>query len=625
MVSVRTTLGVCMLLLLASASRAQLGLNTGFAANSSQAGIMFDIEGTQRLQIRGFDLNLQPGTWDIEIYTTLSGGPWLGSEASPGDWGLVGNYLSVASVGANQLTELPHTLDIDVPAGSTQGVYITVASGFGTLYRSGNTNVGTAFAGNTAIRVETGIGKAYPFGQSFPVTLMGAGREFSGRVSYRVVKEAPFCEDFDGAPQGTLLPFPWEQIQGEADPIDGPDVDWIVDANGTPTAGTGPDADHTTVNGNGSYAYVEDSGNNHTCVAMRTPLIAVDAFAEPQLSFWYHSSKNVFGLALNALEIHVIDRAGFRVGTLIALKDDSSIWQQLIFDLSAFKPLGEVMIEFSVDNLQGGGSSFHDIAIDDVCISDGGFDRLGSGEGIELWTQVAADGGRLNPNKDAIPGQVLNIALTNTGTGLQGAVPVIVGQLYLDVSPPGLGSARNLRRSCGQLPRACLLRWLGSFGIGTEDSRWWSGSDESHGARPLADLVAAPAGLGPRPRRQQRHLRQQRRTLHQHQLNPSALGLDTKQGTNSHEYESQPCRAHRAALPQLGPLCSILAQHRRPEWSGPGRQHVRRRGTAGHHDSQPRPPHGPGLAARRSLGADCRRQFRWPRGSACPVVSGMGG
>ena len=420
-------------LLLACSVHAQLSVSTGLVSDTGQDGNMFDIRAIERLQIVGFDLNLDAGAWDIEVYTTTSGGSFLGFETDPTGWTMI-ESVNVMSAGANTASPLPLDLDVEIAAGGQRGFYVTVVNGPAMNYRNGD-GIGSIEGGNAYIEVLEGVGKSHPFASTFGNA--AGGREWSGNVHYRVIKEANYCEDFDGAVAGTDLPLPWEQIQGENDPSNGSAVDWIVRGGQTPSLGTGPLGDQGS--GIGNYVYVEDSGNDHVRVSMRTPLIDLDAFAQPVLSFWYHSlvGLNPVQLYDNTLSLHVYNRFGIQVDTLISLADSGSDWQQLYFDLSEHQVHGLVMLEFAVNNLDGGGHFYNDIAIDDVCVEEGGFDFFGSGDPLVFGSQVDANGGALAPMKEALPGQQININLANPSGSLPGAIPVIVGQFFFDMTPPG--------------------------------------------------------------------------------------------------------------------------------------------------------------------------------------------
>ena len=434
MPSLRSKLAVLSLLLLASTASAQLSITTQFVSNNGQDGNMFDIRGVERLQIVGFDVSLDAGTFDVEIYTTTSGGSYVGSETTAADWTLIGSYPAVLSAGLNVATLLPQDLDVEIAAGTQRGFYVTTTAG-AMNYTNGD-GLGTVEAGNAFIEVLEGVGKGYPFAGTFGFG--ASGREWNGSVHYRVIKEANYCEDFDSVAPGTVLPLPWEQIEGEADPMNGADVDWIARSAATTSFNTGPNADHTS--GFGNYVYVEDSLNDHATVTMRTPLIDLDAFAQPIFSFWYHSQVSSISpsptIGDNELSVRVLNRSGVGIATLLpAFGDNGSDWQQLLFDMSNIG--GVVMMDFSVNNLAGGGSFVNDIAIDDVCIEDGGFDFFGTGDDIVFGTQVDGNGGRLNPNKPISAGQQLSVNLFSPNGTLPNGIPVILGQFYFDMTPPG--------------------------------------------------------------------------------------------------------------------------------------------------------------------------------------------
>ncbi len=78
-------------------------LTTLFASNNSQCGNMFDVTPKRGLTITGFDVNLDPGSYTLEVYYRR--GSSVGNESSSAGWTLAGSS-SVVSTGADTPTSL---------------------------------------------------------------------------------------------------------------------------------------------------------------------------------------------------------------------------------------------------------------------------------------------------------------------------------------------------------------------------------------------------------------------------------------------------------------------------------------------------------------------------------------
>ncbi|MDQ3109379.1 MAG: SprB repeat-containing protein, partial [Bacteroidota bacterium] len=154
-----------------------------YNTNNAQRGIMFDITALNNITINCFEVNLAPGTTNIEIYYKI--GTHVGFTTTPGAWTLIGN-ATVASAGTNVPTSVPITLNVAVQTGCTVAFYVTrtVAGGPSVNYTNG-TAVGFVFGSNADLQVKDGTGKDYPFGASF------TPRRFNGTVFYTLNSPSP--------------------------------------------------------------------------------------------------------------------------------------------------------------------------------------------------------------------------------------------------------------------------------------------------------------------------------------------------------------------------------------------------------------------------------------------------
>jgi|GEM_PF-988174 len=172
----------------------------------------------------------------------------------------------------------------------------------------------------------------------------------------------PHIEDFE---HNGALPPGWIQDQNDDN------QDWTIDAGGTPSFNTGPDVDHTTGTANGFYAYVEDSGFENDTVNLITPCFNIDALGAPQLSFWYHSNEANGGGTIadvNELHVDVFFNGQWANDIITPIEHAGPQWLQIVTNLGIYQGFGSIFFRFRVNN--NNGTFTHDIAIDDVVISD---------------------------------------------------------------------------------------------------------------------------------------------------------------------------------------------------------------------------------------------------------------
>jgi hypothetical protein len=156
--------------LVASAASAQTcSLTTTFAGGNSQDGNMFDLVGLNTVIITGFDINLEVGANDIEVYTCNTG-TYVGNETNSAAWTLVGSAQGVPSSGTDVPTPVNFQppLQIVLGAGMTQGFYVTATNATSNNFSYTNgSSLGAVFAADANIQFLEGVGKAYPFGGTY--------------------------------------------------------------------------------------------------------------------------------------------------------------------------------------------------------------------------------------------------------------------------------------------------------------------------------------------------------------------------------------------------------------------------------------------------------------------------
>ena len=81
--------------------------------------------------------------------------------------------------------------------------------------------------------------------------------------------------------------------------------DWLSDAGGTPSTGTGPSVDQNPGTSTGFYLYTETSGTvTGTPVELLSPLLDRTGVAVPRIKFWYH----MLGGTMGTLHVDLVDQ-----------------------------------------------------------------------------------------------------------------------------------------------------------------------------------------------------------------------------------------------------------------------------------------------------------------------------
>jgi len=154
-------------------------LVTIYGTNNAQRGHMFDIDAINCVTILCFEMNLNVGTSNIDIYTKT--GTHVGFENTPGAWTLIGTAPNVTSLGVNAATPIPLAINQLIAAGATRAFYITRTTAAGpTVAYTNGTAVGTALATDANMIIREGTGKELLFSTNF------VPRRFNGRVFYSV-------------------------------------------------------------------------------------------------------------------------------------------------------------------------------------------------------------------------------------------------------------------------------------------------------------------------------------------------------------------------------------------------------------------------------------------------------
>ena len=155
-------------------------ITTFFNSNNGQSGNMFDanVLAPLGINVSQLDLNLDAGSWDIELYTRT--GTHVGSETTPGDWTLRQSSTGVTSIAPNLATPWDIT-DFTLNSGQS-AFYINVTNGTALNYTNG-TGIGNFVASNSSIEIFEGTGNPENFGA--PVF---SPRVFNGSIEFRPIE-----------------------------------------------------------------------------------------------------------------------------------------------------------------------------------------------------------------------------------------------------------------------------------------------------------------------------------------------------------------------------------------------------------------------------------------------------
>lgn len=136
--------------------------------------------------------------------------------------------------------------------------------------------------------------------------------------------------------------------------------DWSMNAGNTPTAGTGPSADHTT--GFGKYLYAEATSQADKFAILQSPVISAQGIGAGAIEFWY----NMYGSGIGTLSVDLyVDGALITPSIWSASGQNSSSgsdWKRAAIEISSYLPAQTIQLKFRVDTTS---SDLGDIAIDD--------------------------------------------------------------------------------------------------------------------------------------------------------------------------------------------------------------------------------------------------------------------
>ena len=157
----------------------------------------------------------------------------------------------------------------------------------------------------------------------------------------------PTLENFDSG-----FPVCWSQDQTD-------DFDWTLDANGTPSAPTGPSDD---VTGGGNYMFIETSAPRTTgdSALLFSENYDLSSLTSPQITFYSH----MFGASVGELSVWITDASGIATRVFVKNGDQGDQWNEEIVSLSNYSGIVQFTILGVVSDNGSGTSFWGDIAID---------------------------------------------------------------------------------------------------------------------------------------------------------------------------------------------------------------------------------------------------------------------
>ncbi len=267
--------------------------------------------------------------------------------------------VTIENKGINPLTNVPVSFRINGGAVSNE-TYLGTINPNSSIVHTFATTANIATPGNYTIEAWVN----YPGdGNSFNDTSSSGINVISGILAAMPASQTfeaqTFCSTATDC-EITLCPLTigWINVPNGG----GDDIDWRVDAGGTPSANTGPTVDHTLGTAAGKYIYLESSGG---CLgktaSLISPCIDLSGSTSPQLRFWYH----LYGAAMGSLHVDIFANGTWNEDITSAISGNvGNNWLQKTVSLTPY--IGQI-VNIRLRGITGTDFT-SDIALDDIQI-----------------------------------------------------------------------------------------------------------------------------------------------------------------------------------------------------------------------------------------------------------------
>lgn len=246
-----------------------------------------------------------------------------------------------------------------------------------------------------------------------------------------------------GCTGGIALPYSesFENTLGAWTQSTSDDIDWAIDANGTPSSNTGPSS---AISGS-YYIYVEASGSGtgypNKQAILNSPCFDLSGESEASFSFNYH----MYGASdMGSLSVDASDDDGATWTSIWSRTgNQGNTWQSASIDLTAYIG-GSVQLRL---NRITGSTWQADIAIDNMAVNAGGGSGSGCAGGVSLPYSESFEssiGGWTQSNQDDIDWSRDANGTPSSGTGPSSGAN---GSFYMYVEASGNGTGYPNKRA----------------------------------------------------------------------------------------------------------------------------------------------------------------------------------
>lgn len=165
-------------------------------------------------------------------------------------------------------------------------------------------------------------------------------------IATAIVDTFPYCESFEDT-LGNWIQNTWD------------DMDWIIDANGTPSNNTGPSSAFDGI----YYLFTESNGQSSGDIAGLEAMFDLSTFTYPKISFSYH----MYGFSMGTLHMDLFDSI-WHEDVWVISGNKGNQWGQANVNIFEYSGMDKVVVRFR--GQRGNGIS-SDMAIDNFCMNEG--------------------------------------------------------------------------------------------------------------------------------------------------------------------------------------------------------------------------------------------------------------